>query len=64
MTRHKRDRYARRPDKFWRSKWLREVTRSFTLFDIENRFWYNNITPTKMETKDNDNLQRDSPYSG
>jgi len=48
---HKRDRYARRPDKFWRSKWLREVTRSFTLFDIESRFWYNNITETK-ETKE------------
>jgi hypothetical protein len=58
---HKRDRYARRPDKFWRSKWLREVTRSFTLFDIESRFWYNNITPTNEETKDNDNDTQSRP---
>ena len=57
---NKRDRYARRPDKAWRSKWLREVTRSFTLFDIENRFWYNNITET-METKDNDNDTQSRP---
>lgn len=59
---HKRDRYARRPDKVWRSKMLREFIRG-QRFDMQDTFWYNNSTETK-ETKDNDNLQRDSPNSG
>jgi hypothetical protein len=59
---HKRDRYARRPDKAWRSKMLREFIRG-QRFDMQDTFWYNNSTETK-ETKDNDNLQRDSPNSG
>ena len=59
---HRRDRYARRPDKAWRSKMLREFIRG-QRFDMQDTFWYNNSTKTK-ETKDNDNLQRDSPNSG
>ena len=60
---HKRDRYARRPDKAWRSKMLREFIRG-QRFDMQDTFWYNNITPTNEETKDNADTQRDSPYSG
>ena len=47
---HKRDRYARRPDKAWRSKMLREFIRG-QRFDMQDTFWYNNSTETK-ETKE------------
>ena len=57
---NKRDRYARRPDKAWRSKMLREFIRRGP-FDIKDTFWYNNSTATNMETKDNDTYTQSRP---
>jgi len=52
----KRDRYARRPDKVWRSKWLRHMLlpKQFDPFDRYVMFCYNKDTPTKEKQNDYD----------
>ncbi len=50
---NKRDRYARRPDKVWRSKWLREMLflKQVNPFDRYNSFCYKKDTITIKEKR-------------
>ena len=52
----KRDRYARRPDKVWRSVWLRQMLlpKQYDPFDIYHMIWYNKDTATKEIKNDYD----------
>jgi len=59
----KRDRYARRPDKVWRSGWLQEMLlpRQYDVFDRFSIFWYNRDTTATMEIKDDNASNTQKP---
>jgi hypothetical protein len=56
----KRDRYARRPDKVWRSRFLKHMLythKKIDLFDSYGVAWYNRNIVTTMEPKDDNDTQ-------
>ena len=56
----KRDRYARRPDKVWRSRFLKhmllKLAESSSVFDSYDVAWYNRDIVTFKENKEDGQL--------